>query len=929
MSFWPFSSSYNNNSHLVKFLDSILDFSTITVDSLLDDRTLQQEFLSELKTLSLKAGNKNSFQLVQLLLNEGLLIRGNASNVNSDAVSVTSSNNDSSGGLLSKTAREAKLLELLLQPHILNGFLDYIVLSVEYYHDLANLPIAPENQIPRQGHEDEDFETRHQQLAAMMGDGEENTDEKLHRCIQCSAEVLSADMWVISNRIIETPIIMSKLWLILSLPYLLESSPSVTYLVQILDHLMDLNSIELLNYIRRQDDLVDTFLNKIEIPILMDFFLKIIQTDKADSPTGILEVLHQQNLVPKLVDILKPTSLKVDEDNDYISNHEQLFRQTAATEFIKALVTISSNPSLAVDLDANIGPNQLTRELASPKRIKIMIEEIILARIVSEKDPTVSYSNKHGISNCVAILIELIRKNNSDYDLNCGTYSSQLQNNGNEGTGEVSIQVMLLWLKDFDQNPPGSRDPVYLGGLLGVFSEHLDDLVKLMEIEPHVPLTLRNNPEVLGVTKFKISELIAELLHCSNMILLNSRKISSIIHIRDKIRELQENNLRVAISDTIFEKPDNEDVDEGLQITGVTCGIDGVSLQDINPEQPKKRQKQGDHLDLSSSQAAVEDQAYREMINELEYEDSDDDEPTVSAESPFVNPEREEAFKVDPCLGDRFKMSLKELGMLLKIVNKFTEYPWHNFFHNVVFDLIQQIFNGKLNSFNSFLIVELFRLDKCAITNVIVKFFRENLLPRPGYMGHLILISEEVVKFTSLYKPALISPMIVEAVGSDDWEWFVNEVLLKTRELYNVILGADSEYLLEDLHHENKGDEDAFGFDSSTVGYMDLEPYENKKSIILGDVNNHEEFVLLKPNDEAENEVELLDDNHKISYVPIQNMATKDNFENNDFAIYDDLDGNKFSSLQENDFLDNLLGSSSSDEEEDSHQLRRVPKHYD
>lgn len=921
MSFWPFSTSYNNNSSLLKFLDSILDFSTVTVDNLLDDRTLQEEFIAELGSFAQKAANKNSFQLIQLL-NEGLNKHLSAG-ANSDAASVVSSNNDSSGGgLLSKSAREAKLLELLLQPHILTGFLDYIVLSVEYYHDLAQLP----EEKPEETEGSDDFDVRHHRLSLIMGDEVEDSGERLRRCIHCSAEVLSTDMWVIANRIIETPVIMDKLWLILSLPNLLESSPSVSYLVQILDHLMDLNSIELLNYIRRQEELVDTFLNRMDIPILMDFFLKIIQTDKAESPTGILEVLQSQNLVSKLVDILKPTVTVVDEECDYIPNHEQLFRQTAATEFIKALVTISSNASLAVDLETNIGPNQLIRELASPKIVTIMIEDIILARITSARDPSISYSNKHGISNCVAILIELIRKNNSDYDLNCGTYGSQLQNNI-EGTAEVSVHVMFLWLKDFDQNPPGSRDPVFLGGLLSVFSDHLDDLVELMDIEPHVPFKLKADPQVLGVSKFKISELVAELLHCSNMILLNSRKISYVVNIRDRVRELREVNLQVALSETILDAPEIEsELVENVQISDVTFGMDEVSLHDINPEHPAKKLKQSDSTDKQIHQELLEDRKCRDLMDQLEFEDSDDDEPNVSAESPFVNEEREQQFKENPCLGDKFKMSLHLLGMLMKIVGKFTEYLWHNFFHNVVFDLVQQIFNGKLNSYNSFLIVELFQLDRCGITDVIVKSFREEITPRPGYMGHLILVSEEVVKFTSLYKPALISPKIVTAVTSSDWEWFVDSVLLKTRELYNMILGADSEYL--DEQGEEHGEEDAFGFDSSTVGYMDLEPYENKKPIILGDVSNHDAFVLQGADEDGDNDDDIIDDNQKLASVPIQNMSPKQDL-NNDLADYDDFGGNKFSSLRENDFLDNLLGSSSSEDEDDSNQLRRVPKHYD
>lgn len=908
MSFWPFSNPYSNNSQLQKFLDSVLDLSLVTVDNLLDDKTLQQEFVEELKSLTAKYGSKNSFQLLQFL-NDGALLKSNTSNANSDSISVNSSNNDSTGGnSLSKNAREAKLLELLLQPHILNGFLDYIVASVDFFH---NLSLKEEDEIKKALEDaDEDGDDDESTEAAIRAAKDEESseangeteDERLRRCIQCSADVLSMKLWVISNRIIETPIIMSKLWLVLSLPNVLESSPSVAYLVQILDHLMDTNSIELLNFIRRQDDLVDTFLGKIEIPILMDFFLKIIQTDRADSPTGIIEVLSLQNLIQKLIAILKPEASQFHE-SDGISNHLQLFKQTAATEFIKALVTISSNTTLAVDLETNIGPNQLTRELVSPEIINSIIDDIILYRPPGSEMLT----NKHGISNCVAILIELIRKNNSDYDSNCGSYSSLLQNSNGDTAGEVNVYVMFQWLRDFEQNPPGPRDPVYLGDMLNIFSQRLDDLAMLIEFEKQP-----TEGAILGITRFKISELIAELLHCSNMILLNSRKVATVIHIRDEVRSLKAKRLEAALSQTIIGDIDAE-ITESNNIADVTTGIDDVSLQNNGN---KKRKSSG-------AQELDKEQKHREMLENFEYVESDDDEPTVSSENPFVGKERDEAFRSDPCVGDLFKIKLIDLHMLKKIVVEFTKYPWHNFFHNVVFDLIQQIFNGKLNSYNSFLIVELFSHEQCDIINLIVELFRETVEPRPGYMGHLILVSEEVVKFTSLYKPALISPIIVDAVGSKGWDWFVSDVLLKTRELYNVILGADPEYLDEQKSEDNGDpdddrDHDAFGFDSSTVGYMDLEPYENHKNlIILGDSSNHDDFV--KSED---------DEDPKLTDVRIQNMSPT-TLPNNEDNIYEDFEENKFSEFQDNDFFDNLSGSSSSDEDDDSHQLCRVPKHND
>lgn len=37
------------------------------------------------------------------------------------------------------------------------------------------------------------------------------------------------------------------------------------------------------------------------------------------------------------------------------------------------------------------------------------------------------------------------------------------------GAGEINSYVMFQWLKDFEQNPPGPRDPIYLGDMLELF----------------------------------------------------------------------------------------------------------------------------------------------------------------------------------------------------------------------------------------------------------------------------------------------------------------------------------------------------------------------------------------------------------------------------------------------------------------------------
>ncbi|KAI5965420.1 hypothetical protein CANMA_003416 [Candida margitis] len=856
MSFWPFSNSSSNNNTLSKFLDSIHDLSSVTVDDIVKDPTLVQELLNELHSVKGNINKGASFLFSQSNPDPSAM---------SDSASLNSQNNDNNNnGGSNKEAKGIKLIELLIQPHILSELIEILEKSVEFFYQQG----VKEEENIKKALEENKPATDMEEVDEIDEAKCENKDEAFRRSIQAAADILSFDIWIIPSRIIETPNLINKLWSIIKLEHLQENYPSVSYLVHILDQLLEFNSIELLNFVRRQGDLVDTFLSKIEVPAIMDYFFRIIQTDKADSPTGILDTIASQDLIPKLVDILKPQPVQF-EDTPYIPDHQLYFRQSSATDFLKALITISSNAALAVVMETNIGPNQLTRQLVSPEVINTITHDIMLKK-VQGKDGKVQ-TNKHGINNCVSIVIELIRKNNSDYDLNCGSYSSMLQN-GDGGPGEMNSYVMFQWLRDFEQNPPGPRDPLYLGDMLEIFSDNLHKFEELLEIEPIPPIGVKS--DILGFTRFKISELIAELLHCSNMTLLNSKKIRKIINIRDHIRLQQTKRLKKALNERIafVETPNIQDV---------TSGLDDVSLDDVQFADDDKHD-------------------YSNLIKNIEsIEDSEDEEPSISPENPFVCEERNNAIRSDPCVGDFFKIKLIDSKMLVSIVSKFTRYEWNNFFHNVVFDLVQQIFNGKLNSYNSFLIVELFKKDQCDLTNLIVGAYENEVEPRPGYMGHLILIGEEIVKFTSLYKPDLISHTIVDAISSKKWNWFVNDILAKTREVYNVVLGAD------------EGDTDAF---DNSEDYV-----EEPKKIILGDSSNHEEFV----HDDEDEDME----GPKVADVEVGKMTPSGDIPEHamdeDEDIEDPIDGNG---------VDNLSGSSSDDDEDEEeegdsgNELRRMPK---
>lgn len=172
--------------------------------------------------------------------------------------------------------------------------------------------------------------------------------------------------------------------------------------------------------------------------------------------------------------------------------------QTSAGDFIKAIITVSANASQ--NEQACIGPNELTRQLVSTICVRKLIGYML--------------GGGNALTVGVGIIIEVIRKNNSDYDPDVGPDSNAL---------------------------PSSRDPIYLGTLLRLFADHVPDFMNLISINPtqkqRLDSTFGEKIEPLGFDRFKTCELMAELLHCSNMALLNEVGSEQVIALRDEERQ--------------------------------------------------------------------------------------------------------------------------------------------------------------------------------------------------------------------------------------------------------------------------------------------------------------------------------------------------------------------------------------------------------
>jgi SIT4-associating protein SAP185/190 len=209
-----------------------------------------------------------------------------------------------------------------------------------------------------------------------------------------------------------------------------------------------------------------------------------------------LQWLKNKDLIPTLL--------------TYISSDYPTSVQTSAGDFLKAIITISANATQSEQ--SCIGPNSLTRQLVSAERV----EQLIRLMLQGGNSLTVG----------VGIVIEVIRKNNSDYDPDTAGGSD---------------------------SSPSLYDPIYLGTLLRQFSTHIPDFMALIVSPKHSAIvdgkatlvdrgqlkaSWGNKIEPLGFDRFKTCELMAELLHCSNMGLLNEVGSEEYIRQRDLDREM-------------------------------------------------------------------------------------------------------------------------------------------------------------------------------------------------------------------------------------------------------------------------------------------------------------------------------------------------------------------------------------------------------
>lgn len=779
----------------------------------------------------------------------------------------------------------AKLVEYLREQPVLEKLLEYVVApKLE--------PVAVEDD------DDKDADAKGKgpgqlfsQRRTSLDSEDDEGEKKRNKYAFVAAEILSSDNWSIYEALMESKHLLRDFWRFLKRPAPLDPLQA-SYFTKVNESLFDKKTEEMLDLLKSLDNAVPDMLKHVDSPMVMDLLLKIISLERTEAGQGVVEWLYTQDVMPSLLSFLGP--------------EHSWATQTSAGDFMKAIITVSANASQ--NEQTCIGPNELTRQLVS----KPCVDQLIQYMLGGGNPLTVG----------VGIIIEVIRKNNSDYDPEVG----QEQNTA----------------------PPSSRDPIYLGTLLRRFADHVPDFMRLIMNAPsqkeRLPSTFGDSIEKLGFDRFKTCELMAELLHCSNMGLLNEPGAEEIITARDaERRRLRDEGKLVFAAESAPSSADDltmrsmarsSSPEEGRKLGVTNVSNDDEGFEEISHavEGNTSRGSQGDedmpdlpHIgDITPPSFLDKDDDFvdeplnsspRLNVRDVHSNDNDDSfedpelmvpplsptkkvttevekmdamtlgEPATNADEGYkagedakgkledvassrsdhsmegdmptsqeksgteqLDPRPEdtpaplfsnaatstEASSADvstdkagfeapqdmevsevsvnaghsaeqeetstsstgsPVVGDYLKMQFVENEVVPTILSFFFRYPWNNFLHNVVYDIVQQVFNGPMDrGYNSVLAISLF--EQADITAQIIKGQQTSELSqartrtRMGYMGHLTLIAEEVVKFTDRHPPELLSPTVLDRVMAPEWSSYVDGALAETRERDNAILGG-------------------------------------------------------------------------------------------------------------------------------------------
>ncbi|KAI0807835.1 SAPS-domain-containing protein [Fomes fomentarius] len=590
---------------------------------------------------------------------------------------------------------------------------------------------------------------------------------------------------------------------------------------------------EMLAFIQAQYDIVERILRHIETPPFADLLVRIIQLDEHPAGAGVLEWLSKESLMSRLIDLLSPAH-----SSDM---------HTVVAELIKGIISMAA-PSPAVGISDGLShppaSNVFARELAHRDNVSKLVSYILhefgphMADKDRSEDTSITQeSASSSVVQSICIIIELIRQNNSDYfepylfhTLRNRLIQVQqtLPQDGAREALETAMKEMV-----------NRMGVVHLGPVLELMCDHLDKLQRFLK-EPRslngpVLTTLGAIPP-LTFERYRICELYAELLHCSNMSLLN--RGAEYHHLYDSIGRLQgglsaleelaqviaigngsgdndgmddeEDEVESVHEFPVSHAPSSSLVDSDEDMSGGEPGSsDDEAMEEIamydspraDPSPPSNQApaRVGSPITLSPSiplNAPGDISSFPQRQNSWNSDaEGSRSRPRSRDSRRSVRRSTRDLLAGRPVLGERLKQRFLEANVASTLLDLFFEFPWNNFLHCAVYDLIHQILTGRVDGgYNRELTVSLFR-DARLMHRIIEGSKRNDVESekpkgvRLGYMGHLTLISEHVIGALEHLPPDL-RLQIAQYAPQPEWDEYVTGRYKETKKKDSSLLGG-------------------------------------------------------------------------------------------------------------------------------------------
>ena len=517
-------------------------------------------------------------------------------------------------------------------------------------------------------------------------------------------------------------------------------------------------TLQMLRFIQGLPDIIERLMARIESPAIQDMLFRIFASEEPNE-SGVMEWLSAAGVIPQLISLLSP--------------YHPHSTHVIATELLQCIIDIcapiSFNPAGGNVAQENGYPanrdNRLIRELVSEESIRslvgFMLDPLDLTDTGPDKQtspfviqplPSVS-SSSSSISNISTILIEINRRNNSDFSephlfhsLRNHLMHIQMQHRDSDsGQGEEAQRQRM---EDAMTELSTKMGIVHLGQFLTIPSERFGELHGLLMQPRSQTLTASNSaPTPLTFERFRIVELYAEMLHTSNMSIHTRPPGTGPPYSADGILSGGLDGLEALGAAMEGDSPnagdDNVDEDAVTQARELPVSS-GSTTTDSEDE------AEFEDIDTTPSQSPM---ASTMLINETNLDDPVPDPisvPPSSADAavlrdvmtldPIDSPstavsevgshvppatvasETPQDYETVPSTtdeplspGDRLKQMYIKHRVLPDVVDLFFEYPSNDFLHHVVHDMLLQILNGRLTpGMNRELIIELFCNAKLA-----------------------------------------------------------------------------------------------------------------------------------------------------------------------------------------------------------------------